>query len=468
MGLELGIDVTEVDHGFDGIGPAHGLGGTIVLLEAVRDPNTTTTREADLEDESEVDPEPVWILEPELIEGREADLEPERRGEIEVGTDETGHAREYVLRGGIEAARALDGNVAVLAMFALVEQTTMIREKGSASEVGTGIVIVRETATVTSVRLQDAEAEKSLVRQTGNKTNPAKRNARRSPRSRKKSLLESLLKGLLKSLAKRLLRSLLKSLLKSPKGSLKGSLKGNLKRHQKNGKIVQVVLGLEPRPLPLDQAQARLRTALKSGRWKRLGSEKRRPRPIWRLRRMPGTRACRSPDLTTRRVVARGLLTCVDAGTWTTLTDIHLEAVKSGAGVEVGVAAGSGIETRTEIETGRRSENGNAREIETRTTERGTETGEIRIASEIWIVIARGIGTDGIGIERGTVTVIVLEIAIETAIEIGSGVIGKGIVTETETEIANEIGRGTGATGETGVCHLGEIDGIVAGAVVEL
>ena len=130
MGLESGIDVTEVDHGFDGIEPAHELGGTIALLEAVRDPNTTTTREADLEDESGVDLEPVWILEPELIERREADPEPERREEIEVGTDETGHARECVLRGGKEAAHALDGNVAVLAMCALVEQTTTIREKG--------------------------------------------------------------------------------------------------------------------------------------------------------------------------------------------------------------------------------------------------------------------------------------------------------------------------------------------------
>lgn len=162
----------------------------------------------------------------------------------------------------------------------------------------------------------------------------------------------------------------------------------------------------------------------------------------------------------------RDLLTCVAAGIWTTLTDTHLEAVKSGEGVEVEVVADSGIETRTEIETGigRRLENGNAREIVTRTT--GTETGEIRIAGETWTEIAIGTGTDGIGIERGTVTVTV--IAIETAIETGSGVIGIGIGTGTEIEIENEIGRGTGATGGTGVCHLGEIDGIVAGAVVEL
>jgi hypothetical protein len=464
VGLELGIDVTEVDHGFDGIGPAHGLVGMTAWLEAVHDPNTTTTREADHGDESEVDREPAWILELELIEEREADPGPERRGEIEAGTDETGHARECVPRGGIEAAHALNGNVAVLAMCALVEQTTMIREKGSASEVGTGIGIVRETATVTSVRLQDAEAGKGLAGRTGTKTNPAKGNARRSPRSRKKSLS----KDLPKSLLKRLLRSLLRSLLKSPKSSLKD----NLKRHQKNGKIVEAVLGLEPRPLPPDLAQARLRTALRSGRWKRSGNEKRRPRPTWRLRRTPGTRACRSLDSMTRRAVARGLPTCVDAGIWTTLTDTHLEAVKSGEGVEVEVAADSGIETRTEIETGtgRRPESGNAREIETRTTGTETETGEIRIASETWTEIAIGIGTDGIGIERGTVTVIVHGIAIETAIEIGSGVIGIGIGIGivTETEIANEIGRGTGVTGGTGVCHLGEIDGIVAGAVVEL
>lgn len=195
VGLELGIDVTEVDHDFDGIGPAHGLGGTSALLEAVHDPNTTTTREADLGDESEVDREPASILELELIEEREADPELERREEIEVGTDETGHVRECVPRGGKEAAHALDGNVAVLAMCALVEQTTMILEKGSASEVGTGIGIVREIATVTSVRLQDAEAGKGLARQTGTKPNPAKRNVRRSPRSRRGSLLKGLLKS---------------------------------------------------------------------------------------------------------------------------------------------------------------------------------------------------------------------------------------------------------------------------------
>jgi hypothetical protein len=93
---------------------------------------------------------------------------------------------------------------------------------------------------------------------------------------------------------------------------------------------------------------------LKSGRGKRSGSEKRKPRHIWRRKRTPETRACRSQDSTTRRAVVRNLPIYAAAGLQTILTDIRLEAARSAEAALPGPAMR--LRTATVISTGTETE----------------------------------------------------------------------------------------------------------------
>lgn len=307
VGLVFEIDVIEAAPESDRIEPAHGLAPaeTNVRLEAAPVPSTITTSEADLGDANVVAPDPEW-----LIDVREVDLEPGQTEGTEVEIGGIAHARDRVLIDGIEPALALDVTEVVLAIIGLAELITTIHEKEIGIE--TAPVTVKGTKDL----LHDDEAEKGLGMIVTRKSHE-KRNPTKPPRR-------------------------------------------NGRRRRRNHPTVEVLL--EPQPLLLDLVLARLRMSLKSGSRKRSRSGRRRPRHIWRLRRTPETKAYRSLDSMTKRVVARFPLTCAAVESTTTLIGTCLEAVRSAELVELGVVAVSvkylriaianGIgETETEIGT---------------------------------------------------------------------------------------------------------------------
>lgn len=156
------------------------------------------------------------------------------------------------------------------------------------------------------------------------------------------------------------------------------------------------------------------RMSSKSGNSRKSKSGRRKPRLTWRLRRTPERRACRSPALTTRRIVP---------GT----RDLGADRAAT-----VGTGTGTANETTgTEIET--------------------------------------GTGTDGTAIETETENE--TENANETVIEeIANGTAaGRETETEIETEIGTEIAIATatetGATDEIAAYRLAERDIAVAAAV---
>jgi hypothetical protein len=94
--------------------------------------------------------------------------------------------------------------------------------------------------------------------------------------------------------------------------------------------------------------------ALRSGRWKKSESGKKKPRLIWRLRRTPGIKASQSLDSTIKKAVVKYLLTYAAAGFRTILTDTRLEVVRSGGEVVPGAAADNVMQQK--IETGKEKE----------------------------------------------------------------------------------------------------------------
>lgn len=123
---------------------------------------------------------------------------------------------------------------------------------------------------------------------------------------------------------------------------------------RKNQMSVVVALPHEPQPPPHDRAPAKLRMALRSGRWKKSESGKKKPRLIWRLRRTPGIKASQSLDSTIKKAVVKYLLTYAAAGFRTILTDTRLEVVRSGGEVVPGAAADNVMQQK--IETGKEKE----------------------------------------------------------------------------------------------------------------
>lgn len=206
----------------------------------------------------------------------------------------------------------------------------------------------------------------------------------------------------------------------------------NVKEKRKKQLSVVVVLHHEPLPLPLDRAPAKPRMASRSGRWKKSESGKKKPRLTWRLRRTPGTKASRSLDSTTKKVVVKYLLTYAAAGFRTISTDIRPEVARSGGEAVLGAAADSGMRQKIETET-----------------EKETETELIVISRGVEIAIAIEIGTE---IVTGTETE---ETGTEIAIRID--VIVTGIVKEND--------RGIGGTGESVVYLLDGKGGEVEAAV---
>lgn len=196
----------------------------------------------------------------------------------------------------------------------------------------------------------------------------------------------------------------------------------NVKGKRKKQLSVVVVLHHEPLPLPLDRAPAKLRMASRSGRWKKSESGKKKPRLTWRLRRTPGTKASRSLDSTTKKVMVKYLLTYAAAGFRTISTDIRPAVARSGGEAVLGAVADSGMQQKIETE----------------------------IETEL-IVISRGVEI-AIAIEIGTETE---ETGTEIAIRID--VIVTGIVKEND--------RGTGGTGESVVYLLDGKGGEVEAAV---
>lgn len=306
---ESGIDVIEAALELDRTEPAHGLAETIVGLEADHDQSMTTMSEADLEDAMISASDQGW-----RTEGREADPDPEQKGGTEAGIEEMAHAHDWDLTDRIEFALAHDVTEAVRVMPDLALLIIMIPAKEIVNEIGTGLVTVIARETIDLPLGDEVEKEPETI------VNQRSR-ARRPPRKHPK---------------------------KSPKR------KRQRKKRRRNHLIAEAVLDREPPPLPYDQALARYRMNLKSGRGKRSGSERKKPRPIWRRKRTPEARACRSQDSTTRRTVVRNLPIYAAAGSQTILTDIRLEAARSAEGVRPGPAMRP--RTATVISTGTETE----------------------------------------------------------------------------------------------------------------
>lgn len=275
--------------------------------------------EVDLEDAMVAVSDQGW-----QIEEREADPDPEQKGGTEAGIEEMAHAHDWDLTDRIEFALAHDVIEAVRAMLDLALLIIMILVKETVNEIRTGLVtvIARETIDLPLGDEVGKEPE-TIVNQ----------------RSRATRLLRRPLR-----------RPLRKHLKKSPKRKRKR----RRRRRKTNRLIVEAVLDHEPPPLPYDQALARYRMNLKSGRGKRSGSEKKKPRPIWRRKRTPEIRACRSQDSTTRRAVVRNLPIYAAAGLQTILTDIRLEAARSAEAVLLGPAMR--LRTATVISIGTETE----------------------------------------------------------------------------------------------------------------
>lgn len=208
----------------------------------------------------------------------------------------------------------------------------------------------------------------------------------------------------------------------------------NGKEKRKNQLSVVVVLHHEPLPQPHGRVPAKLRMALRSGRWKKSESGKKKPRPIWRLRRTPGTKASQYLDSTTKKAAVKYLLTYAAAGFRMTSTDIRLEVARSGGGAVLGAAADNGTQQKIETEKEKEIETETETETELIVISRGVE---IAIASEIETEIVIGTETEGTG----------TEIAIRIDV------------------IVKENDRGIGGTGENVVYLLDEKGGEVEAAV---
>jgi hypothetical protein len=311
---ESGTDVIEAALELDRTEPAHGLAEMIVGLEADHDQSMTTMSEADLEDAMISASDQGW-----RTEEREADPDPEQKGGIEAGIEEMAHAHDWDQTDRIEFALAHDVIEAVRVMPDLALLIIMILAKEIVNEIGTGLVTVIARETIDLPLGDEVEKEpETIVNQRSRARRPLR-------------------------------RPLKKHLKKSPKR------KRQRRKRRRNHLIAEAVLDHEPPPLPYDQALARYRMNLKSGRGKRSGSERKKPRPIWRRKRTPETRACRSQDSTTRRTVVRNLPIYAAAGSQTILTDIRLEAARSAEGVLPGptmqTRTATVISTGTETET---------------------------------------------------------------------------------------------------------------------
>jgi hypothetical protein len=302
---ESEIDVIEAALELDRTDLAHGLVETIAGLEADRVPSTITMSEADLEDVMVAASDQGW-----QIEEKEADPDPEQKGGTEAGIEEMAHARDWDLTDRIEFALAHDVIEAVRAMLDLALLIIMIPVKEIVNEIRTGLVTVIARETIDPPLGDEVGKEpETIVNQRSHATRPLRKHLKKSPKRR---------------------------------------------RRKGNRLIAEVVLDHEPPPLPYDQALVRYRMNLKSGRGKRSGSEKRKPRHIWRRKRTPETRACRSQDSTTRRAVVRNLPIYAAAGLQTILTDIRLEAARSAEAALPGPAMR--LRTATVISTGTETE----------------------------------------------------------------------------------------------------------------
>lgn len=168
------------------------------------------------------------------------------------------------------------------------------------------------------------------------------------------------------------------------------------------------------------------RMSSKNGNSRKSKSGRRKPRLTWRLRRTPERKACRSPALTTRRIVVRRHLRRDTRVMDKQLTDMLLEPGTRDLGADRAATVGTG-------------------------TGSANETTETEI----------GTGTDETAIEIVTENATVTETVIEEIVN------GTAAGRETETEIATEIAivTVTGATDEIAAYRLAERDIEVEAAV---
>jgi hypothetical protein len=185
------------------------------------------------------------------------------------------------------------------------------------------------------------------------------------------------------------------------------------------------------------------RMSSKSGNSRKSKSGKRKPRLTWRLRRTPERKACRSPALTTRRIVVRRHLRHDTRVMDKQLTDMLLEPGTRDLGADRAATVGTETDSANE----------------TTETEIGTGTGTDETAIEIVTENATVTETETENANKETV---IEEIVNGTAAERETKTETE---TETETEIAIAIVTVTDATDEIAAYRLAERDIAVAAAV---